>query len=319
MKIIYRITDTGYNKKIYYNMTDKDFKINFIVFSPFPEYITNIGGVAVTHELVHFLTLLGENAYIYSDTTSPKYNINCIPWGTNVEFNDENTILILIAGDGEHIYEHNVPECLKKCKNIVRWLVNNQKKLYSEEDKLYANIKYWEVLPNQRIDGYLPILDIDLDLYKDLGYKREGTCYFVKGNLDIEPERSIHKPEDFCLDSVLYNIPNFERRKFMTELFNTKEYYIGYSPFTFTATVAALCGCKVIVIPPSICDKEKLRKECLFFENGIAFGLDELPRAIETLPLVRPNIENFMDKIQPQYLNKFVEDCYNWLQSKYSI
>jgi hypothetical protein len=294
-------------------------KINFIVFSPFPEYITHIGGVAVTHELVNFLTLLGENAYIYSNTTSPKYNINCIPWGTDVEFDHENTVLILIAGDGEHTYEHNIPECLKKCKNIVRWLVHNQKKLYPKEDKLYSNIKHWDLLPTQKIDGYLPILDIDLELYKDLGQKREGTCYFVKGALDIEPERAIHKPTDLCLDSVLYSIPNFEKRKFMAELFNTKEYYIGYSAISFTATVAALCGCKVIIVPPSSYDKERLKNECLFFEHGIAFGVDDLPRAIETLPQLRSNIKQFMNEIQPQHLTKFVEDCYEWLQTKYTL
>jgi len=292
-------------------------KINFIVFSPFPEYISHIGGVSVTHELVNFLTLLGENAYIYSNTTNPKYNITCIPWGTEVEFEDENTILILIAGDGEHVYEHNIPECLKKCKNIVRWLVNNQKKLYPKEDKLYSNVKYWEILPTQKVDGYLPIVDIDLDLYKDLGYKREGTCYFVKGGLEIEPERAIHKSTDFCLDSVLYSIPNLEKRKFMAELFNTKEYYIGYNAISFTAIVAALCGCKSIIIPESHYDKEKLKNDGMFLGHGVAYGLDDLPTAINTLSQLRTDAEEFMDETQPQALKAFILDCYQWLRNKY--
>jgi hypothetical protein len=300
-------------------MKNKNFKINFIVFSPAPEYITHIAGIAVTHELVRFLTLLGENAYIYSDTTHPEYNINCIPWGTDISFEDENTILILVSGAGENTYQSYIPENLKKCKNIVRWLVNSQTKLYPEENKLYTNMKFWDTLPSQRIDGYLSILDIDLNLYKDLNQKREGTCYFVKGGLNEEPERAIHNPTDLCLDSVLYNIPNFEKRKFMAQLFNTKEYYIGYNGISFTNIIAALCGCKVIVVPPSYWDKEKLKNDCLFSEEGIAFGVNDLPRAIHTLPQLRPNVEKYLNETQPQQLIKFVEDCYEWLQNKFNI
>ena len=82
----------------------KNFNINFIVHSPTPEYTSHIGGVAVAHTLANELHLAGENVYLYANITDPKYQVPCIPWGTNLEFDLENTVLIVIAGDGDQLF-----------------------------------------------------------------------------------------------------------------------------------------------------------------------------------------------------------------------
>jgi hypothetical protein len=300
-------------------MNGYNFNINFIIHSPSPEYVSHIGGIAVAHTLAHHLSLLGENTYIYANSTDPSYDkVICIPWGTDFEFDQENTIVIIIAGSGEHTFEHLIPENLKNASNIVRWLVHNQQKLYSKENKLYMHTRLWDVLDSQTIDGDLCVMDIDLDLFKDYGKKREGTCYLIKGNLDTEPERAIHNSEDYCIDSFLYNIPNLEKRKYLAEVFNQKEYFITYTPITFTSILAVLCGCKSIIIPKSDYNKERWMNNYLS-NNGIALGLEDLPRAINTMDKVRPNIEKFKNDIMPSQINKFVDDCYNWIIKKYNV
>jgi len=302
----------------------KNFDINFVVFSPFPEYVSYIGGAIVPHILANQLSLLGENVYIYSNSTNSDYNINCIPWGTEIEFDKENTIVIMIAGDGEHTFEQNIPECLKNAPNVVRWLINHQLKLYPKEDKFYTYHKYWRTLEDQKIDGELSVIESNHNLFYDKGLERKGTCYLIKGNLDTELERIIHKDGDICIDQILYNIPNTDKMQFYSDLFNKMEYFISYTPFTHTSVLAAMCGCKSIVVPKSEYDGVKFEKnkwlnEIWCAKYGIAVGLDDLPRAEATMDQVLPNIKHYEEVTQPTQVKDFVKDCYSWLKEKYNL
>lgn len=293
-------------------------KINFVVVSPMPEYIDYIGGVTVVHTLANQLSSFGENVYIYANSTNPNYNIQCIPWGTNVKFNDENTVLILVAGAGEHTYLHNVPDFFLNAKHIVRWLVNEQVRSYPPENKLYKFHQYWTTLAGQEVDGYLSVIESNHHLFYNKGLERSGTCYLIKGNLDTEPERIVHGPDDLCIDNVLYSIPNLNRMEFYSDLFNKMEYFISYTPFTHTSVLAAMCGCKSIVIPKSEYggvkfDKEKWLNEIWCTKYGIAIGFDDLPRAISTMDKVLPNIEHYENVTQYNQVKNFIKDCYTWL------
>jgi hypothetical protein len=300
-------------------MKNKNFSINFIVYSPFSEYIDYIGGATVPHTLANLLTKAGENSYIYANSTNPKYNINCINWNTDIEYDPMNTIVIFIAGAGEHTWDHMVPENLKNCPNIVRWLVNHQVKCYSKEDKFYTYHDYWNVLENQKIDGSLSVIEVDHDLFYNRGLERDGTCYLIKGNLDKEQERFINNSEDYCIDENLYKIPNLKRMEYLADLFNKKETFISYTPMTFTSVLAAMCGCKSIVIPKSSYSKDKWLNEIWCAKYGIAFGLEDLPRAIETMDLVIPNIKEYESGRQKNEIDQFITDCYDWLTVKYNI
>ena len=305
-------------------MINKKFNINFIVYSPFPEYISHIGGATVPHTLAHNLSKAGENVYLWSNNTNPKYNVTCIPWGSDITYDPQNTVVIFIAGAGEHTWEHYVPEVLKTSPNIVRWLVNDQVKLYPEENKFYTFHKYWRVLNGQKIDGDLSVIEIDHDLFYDRGEERKGTCYQIKGNLDTEAERAIHKPEDFCIDPLLQGLPSSEKMKFLADTFNKYEYFINYTPFSFASNLASLCGCKSIIIPKQEYggepfNKEKWLNEIYFAKPGIAVGLEDLPRLEREMDQILPSIKHYEEVIQPNQTNQFIEDCYQWLTTKYSL
>ncbi len=302
----------------------RDFNINFIVYSPFPDYVSYIGGATVPHTLANQLSLLGENTYLYANSTNVKYNVSCIPWGADVDFDKENTIVIIIAGAGEHTFEHNIPEFLKKAPNIVRWLVNHQVKLYPKEDKFYTYHKYWDILETQKVDGELSAIEIDHNVFKNLNQERQGTCYMIKGNLDSELDRIIHNPHDFCIDNHFYNIPDSEKMKFLADIFNKYEYFINYTPFSFASNLALLCGCKSVVVPKSVYgdkpfDKDKWLNEIWCAKYGIAIGLEDLDRAAATTELAIASIKHYEEVTQQNQIKQFIDDCYAWMQHKYNL
>jgi hypothetical protein len=302
----------------------EQYKINYIIYSPFPEYVSYIGGATVPHTLAKLLTKEGENVYLYANSTKKDYNVTCIPWGTSLEFDAENTIVIFIAGAGEHTWDFNIPDVLKNAPNIVRWLVNDQVKLYPVEDKFYTFHKYWDVLEEQRIDGELSVIEVDHSLFYNYNKKRQGSCYLIKGNLDTEEERAVHNLSDFCIDSVFYNIPDDQKMQFLAKLFNEKEYFISYTPFTFMSVLAAMCGCKSIIIPKQQYggkpfDKEKWKNEIWCAKTGLGIGFEELPDVIETLQNVIPSVKHYEEVTQTNQIRTFITDSYEWLTVKYNL
>ena len=268
----------------------------------------------VNHSLAHYLTELGENSYIYANSTKPEYNSITLPWGTDIEFDPRNTILITPAGAGEHVFENYIPQCLNSIPNRVRWLINDQKKLYPADNKFYKHIDYFSTLDGQRIDGKFFVLDVDYDIFYDKQLKRSGGCFFTKGeNILIK----YHNDDDLNLDNI-YSIPSSQRNEYLSKVFNTKEYFICYSHRSFIAGLAALCGCHVIVIPFDKATKDYWMEGMPVLKYGIAYGMEDSQWAKDTKHLVTDHIKNFQ-KRGIESIQTFVNDCYDWLQIKYSI
>jgi hypothetical protein len=289
--------------------------LNFVIVSPLPEYVPHIGGITVAHTLANELSKLGENVYLYSNSTHPKYNIQCIPWGVDIEFDSRNTIVILIAGAGDHTYLHNVPSSLANCPNIVRWQVNHQVKEYPINNKFYKYHSYWDTFPTQKIDGLLSVIEVDQTLFQNRNLPRKGVCYLIKGNLDSEPERAIHSSEDLCIDLKLNSLPPYEKMEYLADIFNQKELFISYTHLSFTSVLAAMCGCPSLIIPKSGVDEDKFYNKIWCTKYGLALGEKNLSKAIETLPLVHSMIDEYLNKTQPTQIKQFIKDCYEWIQN----
>lgn len=294
----------------------ENFNINFIVFSPTPTYIDYIGGVMVCHSLANSLSTLGENSYIYADETKSVYNTHTIPWGTDLEFDKENTILILPAGAGEHTFENYIPENLKSIPNKIRWLINDQVKLYSNEDQLYKYCDYFKSFNNNSIVNNLASIDIEYDIFYNKNLKRSGGCFYTKGQTI---QTNHHKDSDICLDNI-YQIPQQERNQYLARIFNETEYFICYSHRSFTAVLAALCRCIVIVIPYDDTPYEYWVNNFPTMKYGISYGFNpnNIKHAKSTTHLVKENLQKFeSDCIHS--ISKMRDNSYKWLQQKYKI
>ena len=178
---------------------DKKFDINFVIFSQFPEYMDYIGSSAVSHVLARNIASHSENTFIYANTTMDD-RVTCIPWGSSIDYDIENTIFIVPAGAGEHTFEDDIPNFIKSSDNIVRHQVNHQVKNYPTSNKFYSMSQYFRPLSQQAVDGYLTIFDIDFNLFKNYNLPRSGRCYLIKGNEYIENRPIIHNSYDTNID-----------------------------------------------------------------------------------------------------------------------
>jgi hypothetical protein len=293
---------------------ENSFKINFVTFSQLPQYIDYIGSSTVSHTLANELALLGENSFIYSNST-PHKNVSCIPWGSGIDYDNENTIFILPAGAGEHTFTQDIPDFIHKSKNIVRHLVNYQVKPYPKENKLYTLSEYFDTLPNQKVDGYMPVLNIDFDVFKNHNLPRSGRCYLIKGEEYISDQPLYHNSSDTNLDN--YWAYNSGRMHYLAEMFNKHEVFFTYNTQTFISVLAALCGCISVILPHPNTSKEKLEK---IPQNkyGVAYGFEDIQHSIDTLPLVKENLESLLQD-HKKHLKQFTSDCYTWLQNKYNL
>jgi hypothetical protein len=293
---------------------ENDFKINFVTFSQLPQYVDYIGSSTVSHTLANELALLGENSFIYSNST-PHKNIPCIPWGREIDYDNENTIFILPAGAGEHTFERDIPNFINRSENVVRHLVNYQVKLYPKENKLYTLSKYFDVLPDQKLDGYMPMLNIDFDIFKNYNLPRSGRCYLIKGEEYISGQPLYHNSSDTNLDNYWSYGEN--KMEYLAEMFNKHEIFFTYNTQTFIANLAALCGCISVVLPHPKTSREKIHK---FPQNkyGVAYGFEDIQHSIDTLPLVKENLESLLQD-HKKHLKQFTSDCYTWLQNKYNL
>jgi len=302
---------------------EKDFNINFVIFSQFPEYMDYIGSSAVSHVLARNIALQGENTYIYANKTIDN-NVSCIPWNSSIEYDNENTLFIVPAGAGEHTFEKDIPNFIHKADNIVRHQINHQVVNYPDSNKLYSMASYFNILPNQNIDGYLTVFDVDFNLFKNHNLPRSGRCYLIKGNEYIDGRPILHTPNDTNIDNYWMYGP--DKMKYLAEVFNRHEIFFTYNTQTFISVLAALCGCISVVIPhptgggahpPELATKENFLRTP-HFQSGIAYGFDDIQQSIDTLPNVKNNLENCLDNNTKQ-LQQFIDNCYIWLKTKYSI
>jgi len=232
-----------------------------------------------------------------------------------VDYDNKNTIFILPAGAGEHTFSNNIPDFINKSENIVRHLVNYQVKPYPKEDRVYTLSRYFAPLAEQEVSGYLPILSVDFDLFKNHNLQRKGRCYLIKGEEYVTNRPLYHTSLDTNIDN--YWTYGEDKMRYLAKVFNEHEVFFTYNTQTFISVLAALCGCISVIIPYPSTSKEKLSN---FPQNkyGIAYGFEDVQHSIDTLHLVKENVQNCLLDNR-KYLQHFVSDCYTWLETKYNL
>lgn len=300
----------------------RDFDINFLIHSPTRHSVNYIGGSMVCHSLAHDLATLGESSYICSDSTSPDYSCGIIPWGTDISYDPENTIVVYTAG-ADHVFDPTSLQNIKDIPNAVRWLVGEQQYSYPSENKFYRYCDHFKNYPDQKVDGQFLSYDVDFNLFKNFNAPRKGSCFFTKGTAI---QNRYHPSDSFDL-SYMYSIAGEDRMKFLSEVFNTTETFYLYNHRSFIAVLAALCGCNVVVFPHtwegeeidiSRFNKDEWVSTLPTFRYGIACGMNDLEWSINTKHLVEDNIKSVREQGIVD-IKKFVDDCYDWLKNKYNI
>lgn len=262
------------------------------------DYHPGIGGIKVTHKLCHLINELGYECYLFPIEFRDEFIINS---AYNTPLITENFLKDL--DDAIVIYADGVRENPLNAKNIVRWILGpptNHMKFYNSNELVYWFMDfYYEEYLGQR-DNKLFICEFHDDIFYNKNLERKGSSYCIRKCADpkfVHPANSIFIPYHAAGD--LLNI---------ADLFNKTEIFYCYDDHTFLYTQAAICGCLSVVIPEPHVSKEQWMSGSRLHRYGVAYGLDDIQRAKETLPLLLEEIENIKSETKDQVIS-FINNC----------
>jgi hypothetical protein len=268
------------------------------------DYSPGVGGIKVMHKLCDIINNSGFEAYLMPIHIRDDF-YTCSDYNTPLVTEDilnnlDNTIVI---------YPEGIQGNPLNAKNVVRWILGpfdeQSAKTYSKNDLVYWYMDYYYNDYLGQKDNQLFISEFHSDIFKNVEYKREGNCYTIR---KANPSILIH-PKDS------YFIP-FEAAGDLTglaNLFNRTEKFYCYDNYTFLYTQAAMCGCVSIVIPDGTKTKEEWLNGSRLNKYGIAYGEEDIPRAIETLPMMFNEIEKVKLEMHKNVI-KFIRHCQNYFK-----
>tara|TARA_R110000822_G_scaffold118493_1_gene251226 strand:- start:178 stop:1131 length:954 start_codon:yes stop_codon:yes gene_type:complete len=301
-------------------------KINFILYCHyhFGEVLT--GGILAMHYLAFQLAKKGYNVYMFTEPYYDNENLHSIKsWRVGRWLEDG-----AISGEGEAqqweqftypinktvvVYDQDAYHNALGINNVARWMLHTPQshimETWGESDSIFTYGDQ-ETLKDgiQKVEGNLIAMDFHLDTFKNRNLKeRKGVCHLFHKHTSPNAKTFINE-----LNST--DLGSWKAKgcwEYMAEQFSKHEYFITYDQLSFWPQVAALCGCKSIVMNPPKHDKscydpsttpEQYRAENPLKKYGVAFGFNDLQWAIDTQHLVGPHLEE-MDKKNKETIDNF--------------
>lgn len=276
-------------------------KIKFLLWTiPYAECS---GGTLVMYKLAEMLAKRGFETY----TSSPP------KVGSLVKYLGNYPKLKLEMESTMVIYPEIVVGNPFKAKYITRWILNTPGKIggdgiFGENDLVYKYSDFFEVDKNTQVDGFLRCIETKKDFFNDLKLERQGSCYLVKKG-KLENKKLIYHPEDSL------NIDDYISDEYLLEVFNKKEFFFSYDTATYHYIQAALCGCIAVVIPDGTMSKEEWVNKHKTVKHGIAYGMDDLQWAKDTMKYLRSDLQKFEDECEIS-VDEYVKKCIQTLSPK---
>lgn len=264
------------------------------------DFDMGIGGIKVMHKLCHLLNEMGYESYlmpIFVRNEFLTYYDNT-PIITEEILNDiENCIVI---------YPEGIKYNPLNSKNVIRWILGPPREediiTYSKDDMILWYTDYYYLEHVGQKENRLFILEFHEDIFFNQNKERKGTSYCIRKCKDpkfIHPKDAMFIPYHDAGDLIE-----------LSNLFNQTEKFYCYDNYTFLSVQAAICGCISIVVPDGTKTKEEWLAGSALSKYGMAFGEDDIPRAIETLPLLYQEIDNINLEMYEQ-INIFINKCKN--------
>ena len=184
----------------------------------------------------------------------------------NPFFRRDNTIVIY----PEYLYGNPL-----HAKHVVRWLLyhykfENMPGAYDKSDLFFCYRQFFNNVNLNPLGLEMHINYFDDQLYRQYNFgPRSGKCYILrKGTSRTD------LPEPF--DGPVYDDDMSQEE--LVKMFNEYEYCYSYDTQTFYSAIAAICGCKsVVVMEPGKTEKDYLGKGETHY--GIAYG--DTPEQLE--------------------------------------
>jgi hypothetical protein len=265
--------------------------MNYKVIIVAPSYNPQIGGAIVLHKFCDLLNKLGIKACL---TTTVKLN------GTSEYFrlNQDFDTSIAVDMDSERdivVYPEIERGNPFGAKYVVRYILSkahlvevdgvSHNSTWGEDDfRLYFHELFYDGMAEKNI---LHLLHPKLDTYRDMHWNRDiESCYTYRKNAGVATP-----PEPNSIE-VKYNTSDQE----LVYIFNRCKRFYSYDTETYLSVLAALCGCESVVIPEEGKIREDIIKKQPSFKYGIAYGIEDIQHAKDTVHLVRSHLESLESK-----------------------
>jgi hypothetical protein len=302
-------------------------KINFIVniHHGYGEVLT--GGVVAMHYLAYLLAKEGHNVYMFTQPQYPHKNIQILKsWvvkkgGGSFEdatnsYNWES--FSYLYSNTVAIYPETTFGNWFGTHHIVRWLLYPSDKFHEdtwgENDYCFTYGKQKSLTTSfkGKDSQELIAMNFYLDDFKNENREsRSGFCHLLHKHTSPNAKTFLNELNSTSLSDWKTS----GTHKYLNEQFNKHEYFICYDQLSFWPQMAALCGCKVVVMnvkdnPNTFYDynttPEQYRLENPLKKYGVAFGFEDLQYAIDTQHLVEDHLKE-MNEYNLQTVKDFVK------------
>ncbi len=255
------------------------------------------GGICALNQLGNELAKRGQHVLLYGDSKPPGYLGELVRPGI-----DPICVTRPIV-----IYPEIVPDNPLGFRNVVRWILNLPARcgcgdLYGVDDLLFLWSERYRYPSKSKPLGLLFTTDWREHVFYDHGERRQGVCYAVRKGKHKPLDQ--HPPGALCIDDY----GAFGGDPYLADLFNRHELFICYDHCTMLSVMAAMCGCKSVVIPDGVMSGEEYRRiEPL--ASVVAWGFDDLDRALSVRPHI-PKLLREVDRQSQRSIDSFVTLCY---------
>jgi hypothetical protein len=281
-------------------------------------YAFNIkcGGITVGFELCKILDNLGINIRILA---SERIDNSIFAKYYDNNFNLDETLVIY----GETIQGNPL-----NAKYVVRWILApigkcssiETHKTWSKTDLVYYFNEEDKFVKNPELVGTiyktLTCIYINPLIKNHKNPSRKGYCHTFRKSHFHKTLRYAHPP------NASREITRAHKQLDYINIFNKREIFICYDSLTFLSIIAAMCGCISVVIKvediltqldwiktTSVAQYAKENKIDKLY--GIAYGLDEIGWARNTLHLVKAQWIKISEYFREKTIKPFLKDLKN--------
>jgi hypothetical protein len=282
------------------------------------DFCFRCGGLVVQYQLCYVLESLGVNVKI----RAPNKIQNSI---FNNYYNDDNDL------DFEKtivIYGETIEGNPMNAKYVIRWILAplgfivgpEIANTWGKNDLVYYfNTETKFSLQPEKIGSIYKLLNvIYINPYaKNINSNpRRGVCHTFRKSAEIHGKvKYIHPIDSF-------EITREHTQMQCIALFNKFKTFVSYDSLTFLNVIAALCGCISIVYKVKGLNKQEwimTTAASNFFKFkghtnlfGIAYGLEDIPFAVNTLHLAPQQWKNILNYSKEKIVLPFVNDINNY-------
>ena len=289
-----------------------------IIIYPHLSFNFSQGGTIVHYELGKILTELGVDAKIFTShgkTDNSLFN----NFTSDENYDKEETIVIYCEGiqgnplNAKYVVRWMLSELGKNvpCEMANTWTKNELVYYFNSEKKFETNIELFG-----KIYKILTCIYINPLIQNFKNPYRKGYCHTFRKSHYHNKIRYAH-PLNASLE-----ITREHKQLDYINIFNRKEIFICYDPLSFLSIIAAMCGCisvviKVDDIPSQIEWIQTTAVAQYAKENkinklyGVAYGLDEISWARDTIHLVEEQWSKIKDFCKEKTIKPFLEDLKN--------